>query len=304
MALNNLNFRGRLVLALLVVGATLLASTGVRTQAPVRPAAAPLDVMTFNIRLGTANDGDNHWTRRREMLFEVIRTQNPDLIGLQEAFRFQIEEILSAVPGYAVAGVGRDDGKAGGETSAILFKAARFHVAESGTFWFSDTPDTPGTRTWGNRYNRVSSWARFIDRDGSAFWHYNLHLDHESQPSRERSVELLLKRIEARRFPAEPYVVTGDFNVGEDNPALHYLVGAPGAAPGSRPLVDSFRVLHPDVTEVGTFTAFTLGQTKGDKSDYVLGPRATKVIDAQILRTSQDGRYPSDHFPVTARLMW
>lgn len=288
--------RSRLVafaLALLACAAPAMA------QLPARPAPEPLTVMSFNIRLGTANDGDNHWTRRRQMLFDLLREQNADVVGLQEAFRFQIEEILAAVPGYGVVGVGRDDGKAGGETSAILFKTARLHVAESGTFWFSDTPDVPGTRTWGNRYNRVSSWARFIDRDGTAFYHYNLHLDHESQPSRERSADLLLQRIGARSFEDEPVVVTGDFNVGETNPALLRLVGTAGS-PG--PFADSFRLLHPDATEVGTFTAFTFGETKGDKIDYVLVQPGTKVLAAGIVHTSRDGRYPSDHFPVVARL--
>jgi len=290
-------------LGLSAVALGLLPSAA-QAQTTAPQAAGPLKVMTFNIRLGTAADGENHWTRRREMLFDLLRREDADLVGLQEAFRFQIEEILEAVPGYAVAGVGRDDGKAGGETSAILFRASRFHIASSGTFWFSDTPDTPGTRTWGNRYNRVSSWARFIDRDGTAFWHYNLHLDHESQPSRERSVELLLTRIRGRAVPAEPVVVTGDFNVGEDNPALHSLVGGPGAKPGSAALVDTFRVLHPAVTEVGTFTAFKFGETRGDKIDYVLVLPGTRVLAADILRTSQDNRYPSDHFPVTARISW
>ena len=181
--------------------------------------------MSFNIRYGTANDGENHWTNRRDMLFALLRTENPDLIGLQEALRFQIDEILAAVPGYAVVGVGRDDGKAAGEMSAILFRIARFHVAASGTFWFSDTPEIPGSKSWGNRITRIASWARFVDRDGTAFTHYNLHLDHESQPSREKSTALLLQRITARPIPSEPVIVTGDFNVGESNPALHVLVG-------------------------------------------------------------------------------
>jgi endonuclease/exonuclease/phosphatase family metal-dependent hydrolase len=273
-------------------------------QLPPRPPAEPLTVMSFNIRLGTAADGDNHWNRRKEMLYDVLRTENADLIGLQEAFRFQIEEILAAMPGYAVVGVGRDDGKAGGETSAILFKKDRFHVAATDTFWFSYTPDTPGTRTWGNRYNRVSTWARFIDRDGSAFWHFNMHLDHESQPSREKSMDLLLQRINARRVLDEPVVVTGDFNVGESNPALHTLVGAPNraAADPAPPFVDTFRVLHPNETEVGTFTGFVFGTTKGDKIDYVLVRPGTPVLSASIIRTSRDGRYPSDHFPVVARV--
>ncbi len=256
-------------------------------------AADPLTVMTFNIRYGTANDGDNHWSRRREMLFDVIREQDADLVGLQEALDFQIREIVAAVPRYAVVGVGRDDGKVRGEYSAILFRSDRLRVAESGTFWFSDTPAVIASKTWGNRITRICTWARFIDRDGSAFWHFNVHLDHESPASRERSTELLLRRIEGRSVSDEPVIVTGDFNVGEENPALRAL---------KTRFADTFRVLHPDDREAGTFTAFKFGVTTGDKIDYVFVEPGTGVMSASIVRTSRDRRYPSDHFPVVARV--
>ena len=137
-----------------------------------------------------------------------------------------------------------------------------------------------------------------VDRDGRAFWHYNVHLDHQSQPSREQSTKLLVERIAARRSPGEPALVTGDFNVGEDNPALNTMFSAGYA--------DTFRVKHPDANEVGTFTGFDLKATTGPKIDYVFVQPGTDVMDAAIVRTSRDGRYPSDHFPVTARvrLMW
>ena len=141
--------------------------------------------------------------------------------------------MIAAAPAYAVVGVGRDDGRARGEFSAILFRRDRFRVADSGTFWFSDTPAVPGSKSWGNSITRIATWARLIDRDGTGFYHFNLHLDHLSQPSRERSTELLLQRIAARAVPTEPVVVTGDFNVGEGNPALRKLLGTAGA-PGRR----------------------------------------------------------------------
>ena len=283
------------------VSAQTPAAAAAQPPAPSPNAPEPIAVMSFNIRYGTANDGENHWTNRRDMLFTLLRTENPDLIGLQEALRFQIDEILAAVPGYAVVGVGRDDGKAAGEMSAILYRTTRFHVAASGTFWFSDTPEVPGSKTWGNRITRIASWARFVDRDGTAFTHYNLHLDHESQPSREKSTTLLLQRITGRPIPSEPIIVTGDFNVGESNPALH--VARRRTPPqGAAPFVDTFRAVHRDETEVGTFTAFAFGQTKGDKIDYVLVQPGTTVLDAAIVRTAEGRRYPSDHFPVTARI--
>lgn len=259
---------------------------------------APLAVMSFNIRYGTANDGENRWENRRALLFDVIRDAGADLVGLQEALDFQIDELLDAVPGYAAVGVGRDDGRRAGEYAAILFRRDRFRVDRSGTFWFSDRPEVAASRSWGNRITRICTWARFVDRDGRAFWLFNVHLDHESQPSRERSTALLAERIAARTPAREPAIVTGDFNAGEDNAAVARLTAGPPGRPGR--LVDTFRVLHPDERDVGTFTGFRLGATGGDKIDYVLVEPGIEVLSASIVRTSRDGRYPSDHFPVVA----
>ena len=281
-----------LSLVLLLIGAFL-------SPAAQAPATEPLTVMSFNIRYGTANDGENRWENRRDALFELLRAEDADVIGLQEALSFQIQEIVAAVPGYAVTGVGRDDGRTKGEFSAILFRTSRLTVSDAGTFWLSDTPEVVASRTWGNTITRICSWARFVDKDGRAFWHYNVHLDHQSQPSRERSAELLARRIAARDDRREPAIVTGDFNVGETNPALAPLVGT-AATPGR--FVDTFRVMSPAAIEAGTFTAFDPARTTGDKIDYVLVPRGTDVLGAAIIRTARSGRLPSDHFPVTARV--
>jgi endonuclease/exonuclease/phosphatase family metal-dependent hydrolase len=270
-----------------------VAATGAQAPAP----SADLGVMSFNIRYGTANDGDNRWPLRREFLIDVMRQDNADVIGVQEALHDQIVEITVALPAYAVIGVGRDDGMTRGEYSAILYRRDRFHVAESGTFWFSDTPSVVASKTWGNTITRICTWARLVDRKGGAFWVFNVHLDHQSQPSRERSTALLADRIRARAVPAEPVIVTGDFNVGDSNPALPVLLG------GSTPLlVDAFRRLHPAATEVGTFTGFDTSRTTGDKIDFIFATPGVEVLKAAIVRTAKDGRLPSDHFPVTATL--
>jgi endonuclease/exonuclease/phosphatase family metal-dependent hydrolase len=292
-----------LLLSLLLSTAPLPVQAGKPDAQP--PAAASrqpreaLTVMTFNIRYGTAKDGENEWSARRDMLFDVIREANPDLLGVQEALDFQIDEILAAVHGYAVVGVGRDDGGEKGEYSAILFRTDRLHVAEAGTFWFSDTPSVPGSKSWGNQITRICSWARFIDRDGRGFYHFNLHLDHQSQPSRERSTVLLRGRIDTRSVP-DPVIVTGDFNVGEANPALATLTAA--VASGQAAFLDTFRVLHPEVKDAGTFSGFKFGTGGADKIDYVLVQPGTEVLAAEIVRFGRNNHYPSDHFPVTARV--
>jgi endonuclease/exonuclease/phosphatase family metal-dependent hydrolase len=261
-------------------------------SAPQASPGAPLAVMSFNIRYGTANDGDNHWLKRRDHLFDLLREQQADVVGLQEALHFQIEEILRAVPGYDYVGVGRSDGRRAGEYAAILYRTARLKARRSDTFWFSDTPGIVKSTSWGNQIERICTWAYFEDLEGPSFYLYNVHLDHQSQPSREKSVALLLERVEARG-PKAPAVVTGDFNAGEANPAAKAMLA---------PFRDSFRLLHAGATEVGTFNGFKPGQAGGDKIDFVFVEAGTEVLAAEIVRSSRDGRYPSDHFPVTARV--
>jgi endonuclease/exonuclease/phosphatase family metal-dependent hydrolase len=265
-------------------------------------------VMSFNVRYGTADDGENRWADRRELVFEVIRRHGPDVVGLQEALDWQLDEIRTALPQYGVIGVGRDDGKRAGEFAAILFVAERFEVAEQGTFWLSDAPEVAGSRSWGNVLPRICTWGRFVDtKSGRGFYVYNLHLSHVSQVSRQRSVDLLAGRI-GQRTPADPVVVVGDFNAGEDDATVRYLtgrqarIGVEGTAGVASPgLVDTFRALHPETDEAGTYHGFA-GGTAGARVDYVFAPPEAEVLEAAILRDGRDRRYPSDHFPVMARL--
>ncbi len=255
-----------------------------------------LSVMSFNIRYGTAGDGDNSWPHRRESVFDIVREERADIIGLQEALRFQLDEIAEAIPGYSELGVGRDDGIEAGEYAAILYKESRLEVLEQGTFWFAGTPETPGATDWGAHIPRICTWARFRDREAPrTFYVFNVHLDHQSQESRERSTALLTERIAAREHP-DPIIVTGDFNAGEANLAIAFLVYESNLR-----LRDSFRVLHADATDVGTFNGFQ-GTTTGEKIDYVFASNEWNIVSAGILRTERGGRFPSDHFPVTAIL--
>lgn len=259
------------------------------------PAQADVRVMSFNIRYGTANDGEHRWELRRGALLRTITDHAPHLLGVQEALRSQLDEMRVALPGYLEVGVGRDDGQAKGEYAAILVDTTRFRLLEHGTFWLSDTPEVPGSMHWGNRITRITTWVRLVDRaTADTVRVLNAHWDHESPPSRERSAGMLL----ARMRPAaarDAVVVMGDFNSDEQNPAFQQLVGNESG------LRDSFRVLHPEAKVVGTFNAFR-GDSTGGKIDAILVDRRWSVLSAGIDRTRWEGRLASDHFAVWATL--
>jgi endonuclease/exonuclease/phosphatase family metal-dependent hydrolase len=266
---------------------------------------AVVKVMSFNLRHGDAPDGENAWELRKPLVFDVFKRHAPDLVGTQEGVDPQLVDLDGALPGYRRIGVARNDGVKKGEYSAIYYRVERFAVDSSGTFWLSDTPEVPGSKSWGNTLPRICTWGHFTDKaTGDGLYVFNVHLDQTSQPSREKGVALMMKRAAERPLTGDPVIVTGDFNAGEDNLAVRFMKGE-ALVDGARnplPLVDSFRALYPDETQVRTSAGFSGGSAVGAKIDYIfMGPGQT-ALTAQIDRTNVDGRYPSDHYPVTATI--
>ena len=259
--------------------------------------------MSFNVRYGTARDGKNSWKHRRPFVIELLKKQQADVIGTQEALRFQLDEIRGELDHYGEIGVGRDDGLHSGEYNAILYRTDRFRVGESGTFWFSETPAHAGSRSWGNRLPRICSWALLIEKNsGKGFYIYNVHLDTWSQESRRKSIDLLLRKVRNRHHDY-PLLITGDFNINERNPIIRFLKGGSDENGELSPvkLIDTYRAVHPKAAG-GTFNLFW-GYRYGPKIDYIFAEATTDVLSTEIIRDSFNGRYPSDHFPITAKVL-
>jgi endonuclease/exonuclease/phosphatase family metal-dependent hydrolase len=276
---------------------------------PARLHASPSSfaLMTFNIRYGTASDGRNSWSNRRDAAMEVIRRNNPDIIGLQEALGFQLDQLVTGLGGYVRIGAGRDDGKEAGEHAAILFRSERFALVKSGTFWLSKTPDVPGSRSWGSHSPRICTWAKLHDRKtGRGILCYNVHLDPLWPQAREKGIALVVRHI-ASQDGALPVVITGDFNSGERSRAIRLLKGEcrdnDCPALPMHFFTDTFRTVHPLARQVGTFNFF-YGINAGPKIDFILSSPGIDVCDARIVRDVINDHYPSDHYPVFARVQY
>lgn len=266
--------------------------------------ASDVHVMSFNIRYGTANDGENHWDRRKEFVVETIRTLNPDLLGTQETLGFQKDYIAEDLPEYEAFGVGRDRGDEQGEMTAIFYRRERFEPIDGGHFWLSETPDVPGSISWDSSLTRMVSWLRLRDRESAGepeLLIFNTHFDHRGAQARLESARLLRTKIDELAGDV-PVIVTGDFNAGEDSDP--YRMFFEDASFDVR-MSDTFRDVHPEPTEKeGTFSGFSTDNQAGARIDWIGCSQHWEIKTANIDRTSREGRTPSDHWPVEAVLEW
>lgn len=283
----------------------LLLASGLAFAAGLVHAATPpagahdLRVMTFNVRYGEAKDGINAWPHRRELMVQTILKEHPDVLGTQELLAPQGEYLKQHLPGYAWFGKGRNGNEVNendNEHMGVFYDTARLKVVDSGNFWFSDTPDKPGSMSFGQPMPRMVTWAQFQDlRSGKRFYYYDTHFPYQSTSQadaiRERCAEMIKQRLAA--LPKSvPFILTGDFNATPDSAAHASLV----------------EVLHDARTSaarqegpVDTFHNFTGNADK--RIDWILY-RGVKA-DAVRTVTAHDGKiYPSDHFPVVADFSW
>lgn len=253
--------------------------------------AQELSLMTYNIRYATVNDGENQWERRKDYVSAQLLFYAPDIFGIQEGLKEQVSYLDESLQSYSFVGVGRDDGKSKGEYCAIFYNIDKFQLLGDHTFWLSKTPEKV-SMGWDAAYERICTYAFFMDKTtGNNFWVFNTHFDHVGEVAREKSAELIIKKIKEVNKDEFPVFIMGDFNLNEKSQAITYL---------SSHYNDSRRVsLEKPFGPFGTFTGFEFHKPVKDRIDYIFCSKDNiKVTKYAVLTDSKEERYPSDHFPV------
>jgi endonuclease/exonuclease/phosphatase family metal-dependent hydrolase len=270
-------------------------------SAPAAAQGEPLRLMSFNIRLPWPGDGVDYWPNRQEMVASMIRYHQADIVGLQEAFRSQLDDLSRMLPGYAWYGLCRTDGSTtpqpDDEFSALFYSTARFELRDSGTFWLSEHPDVVGVKGWDAALPRIASWGLFRDKQGGPdFYHFNTHFDHVGVEARANSARLLLEKM-AAIAGEHPIVLSGDFNcVPTDAP--YRLLTAEGS--GFQDAL--FRSETPHHGPLSTWSGFRFPGEPGRRIDFIFVNEQVQVLRHAILSDCWSGRFPSDHLPVLAEL--
>ncbi len=248
-------------------------------------------VMTYNIRYDNPNDGDNQWSKRKAFLSNQIAYNNPDVFGIQEGLEHQVKYLDSIFTEYNYVGVGRDDGKTKGEYSAIFYNKERLSILSEGTFWLSETPNKISIG-WDASMERICTYGLFKIKDSDQrFWVFNAHFDHIGNVAREKSAELIIKKIKEFNINNLPVIVMGDFNLKPETKPIQLF---------SKVLNDTKNVsaLKP-FGPTGTYNGFNFNKPVSNRIDYVFTSKKNiKVLKYAVLSDNKECKYPSDHLPV------
>jgi len=236
-----------------------------------QPERENIEVMTFNIRYENHYDGMFSWDSRKEMVFWLIEKYNPDILGIQEALKGQIDELVP-----------------------VFYNRDRFMLADEGQFWLSENPGEPGSKGWDAACSRMVSWIKLKETSsGNEYFVFNTHFDHVGKEARLNSARLLVDSIRsiARR---KPVILTGDFNC-QAGSSPHKML--------SQLLIDSKTdAENIDISVPTTYLGFPANLDEKNIIDHILLSKHFIVTEYEIVSDNSGGYFPSDHLPVRARL--
>lgn len=257
--------------------------------------AAPLElrVMSYNLRYASAQP-PNAWPERRPAMRELIRREDPDVIGTQEGTYAQLRDLAADLPAYEWIGLGREGGSRG-EFMAVYYHRERLEPVAFDHFWLSDTPSVIGSITWGHQHHRMVTWVRFRDRrSGREFEFWNTHFDHLVEDARQRAAQLIRERL-ALTDPNLPLLLVGDFNCAAGASRAYAILTGEAGLSDTWPLAPKRRN-----EDFNTFNGFAPVVRGSVRIDWILARRPTAVTAAAIVDHDGLAALPSDHFAVTA----
>lgn len=254
-----------------------------------------IKVMTYNIRCGYCEDSSsvNNWSNRKYLVAYLIKSHNPDLIGLQEAEMFQVKELIEMLDEYDWYGLSREDGKEGGESTAILYKKKRFELEEKQTLWLSETPELV-SKGWDAAFKRTVTITKIKNLMSlKELYYMNTHFDHIGEVARTESSKLIISEI-GKYTSDYPVILSGDFNYTSSSEGYKIII------------TKLFDVKSISKTEsVGgniTFNGFGKDIQQDNKIDFIFVNDKVEVLNHIIDTTLFNGLYPSDHYPVITEI--
>lgn len=258
--------------------------------------ALMLKIASYNIQYNNKKDSVNTWEKRLPGVVAVFDNYKFDIVGAQEPYLSQMNDLMAKLPTYKFIGINIQGGTGvlNRHYTPIIYKAAKFDVLDWGTFWYSQTPNE-ASKGWDAFSLRICTWAKFKEKEtGKEFYFFNSHFDHKGVIARKESASLLLAKIREIAGKELPIFVTGDFNTDQHHE--NYKVLAQSGI-----ITDSYHAAKANEnTETTTFNGYDPKRPGSKRIDHIFVTNNPKIhIDRyRIITDSFEGIYPSDHNPV------
>jgi len=254
-----------------------------------------MKILSCNIRTSRSEDGDNDWQYRKELCRDVIRRENAEIICFQEMTPEQFDYLRSSLPEFDAYWI-LDDSENGEPVNTIFYSQQYFELESCGGYWLSETPHISGSKSWDSDCIRLAGWVCLAERENRRELRIiNTHLDHVSQMARENQARLINE--DASVFDTRyAQILTGDMNADRGNKAVEKFVEGGW--------IDTYEAIH-GAGDPGPTAHRFLGpepsKEKG-KIDWIFCRGQVEITAADIIKDNKNGRYPSDHYFISAEI--
>ncbi len=251
-----------------------------------------MNFMSINLRFDTQDDGKHQWGNRKEIMTDLIKQFSPSIIGTQEGWKPQIDELHRLIPPLEVIDNHRE-WIPERMYPCIFVNSEHIEVYDSGDFWLSKTPHTAGSTSFDSAWPRLATWIKAKEKTtDKQFIFVNTHLDHLLDKTRLLQSEVLISEINNIKDNL-PIILAGDFNSYPHSDTYSNILN-------SLDLYDPWD--NHNENEEGSFHSFTGNSSDNYRIDWILLQKEIKCNDIKFEKHSSKGIYPSDHFPVKATI--
>ncbi len=287
-----------------------LVAADVKVAVPLRPAKAEkakrgkrqwagetLRICSYNIQY--PNENGCKWTYRLDALKGFVKEYRPDIIGSQEPYISQIEDMVEAWEGeYAWFGINnRNETRPPYYPSAafnpVFYRKDRLELLDWGIVWY--TPKAT-ERGYGADYSRFMIWAKFRDlRTSMEFYHFNSHFDHRGEEAKRVAAGILVETVKmiAGDMPA---VLTGDYNSTETSPAYSTIMNCGFLNNAKLAVKNPKNYLYYSQARYKSIN--TVSQKDVHIDHIFFTPDNSEMESWELVIKTFGGYYGSDHLPI------
>lgn len=253
-----------------------------------------LCLISCNIRFDNPADGQNAWAHRREFLTQTLLQHTPSIIATQEGRFHQLNDLKDLLQDFELIDQHRSWI---GERMypSIFLRQDHFEYINSGDVWLSETPDIAGSLSFGSTFPRLMTWAKVqIKETDKNLLIVNTHLDHIKAETRQAQIKVFVAEIKRVWDPTWALIIMGDFNDAPDSLVRAEIIRQ------FPDLQDTWQLFNS--VEESSHHSFKGETQNGARIDWILVDKKIAVISSMMEKGSKGDFYPTDHYPIIARI--